>query len=183
MMKMKKPVAFWVTFIATALLAACAGNNNSVQYVVITATSPALTSTSAVTATPDPCAPENLQTEVLKVHKYMREFDDASSLATSRPRDQLADAIANLQSIRREAEDQSTPSCVANLRSYQISHMNAVINTLIAFMGGSDQKTVDQGISIARQQHDQYTLELARLLGQTVVPVAPPVADTPAPTP
>ena len=40
----------------------------------------------------------------------------------------------------------------------------------IAFMSGNGQQTVDQGISIARQQHDQYTAELARLLGLTVMP-------------
>jgi hypothetical protein len=136
-----------------------------------------------ITLTPDPCAPENLNAEVQKVHKYMREFDDASSLAASRPREQLADAIADLQRIRREAEDQPTPPCLADLRTYQISHMNTVINTLIAFLGGSDQKTVDQGIALARQQHDQYTLELARLLGLTVEPatIISPATETPTP--
>jgi hypothetical protein len=61
--------------------------------------------------------------------------------------------------------------------------MNTVINTLIAFLGGSDQKTVDQGIALARQQHDQYTLELARLLGLTVEPatIISPATETPTP--
>jgi len=136
-----------------------------------------------ITNTPDPCMPENLSTEVQKVHKYMREFDDASALAASRPREQLADAIADLQRIRRETEDQPTPSCLTDLRTYQVSHMNAVINTLIGFMGGSDQQTVDQGIAQARDLHDRYTIELARLLGLTVEPasnVVPPT-DTPSP--
>jgi len=113
----------------------------------------------------------------------MREFDDASALAASRPREQLADAIADLQRIRRETEDQPTPSCLTDLRTYQVSHMNAVINTLIGFMGGSDQQTVDQGIAQARDLHDRYTIELARLLGLTVEPasnVVPPT-DTPSP--
>ncbi len=123
-----------------------------------------------LTNTPDPCAPENIEAEVQKVHKYMREFDDASALAASRPREQLADAIAGLQKIRRDAEDQPIPPCLGNLKTYQISHMNSVINTLIAFMGGSDQKLVDQGIALARAQHDQYTIELARLLGLTIEP-------------
>jgi hypothetical protein len=62
--------------------------------------------------------------------------------------------------------------------------MNSVINTLIAFRGGADQKSLDQGIGLARQQHDQYTLELARLLGLTVVAATPPpsaTAETPTP--
>jgi hypothetical protein len=31
---------------------------------------------------------------------------------------------------------------------------------------------VDQGITLARSQHDQYTLELARLLGLTIEPAS-----------
>lgn len=137
----------------------------------------------AATSTPDPCAPENLETEVLKVHKYMREFDDASSLAAARPVEQLADAIADLQRIRREAEDQFTPPCLGDLKNYQIAHMNTVINTLIAMMNGQDAAVLSEAIAVARQQHDEYTLELARVLGLTIEPanVPPPPTDTPTP--
>lgn len=156
------------------LLSACGANVNAPG---------APSATPIPTNTPDPCAPENIGAEVEKVHKYMREFDDASSLAASRPREQLPDAIADLQKIRRDAEDQPIPPCLGNLKTYQISHMNSVINTLIAFMGGSDQKLVNQGIELARQQHDQYLVELARLLGQTIEPatVIPLVTETPTP--
>jgi hypothetical protein len=144
-----------------------------------------------VTNTPDPCAPENMEAEVQKVHKFMREFDDASSLAASRPREELADAISELQQIRRNAEDQVIPYCLGDLKNYQISHMNSVINTLIAFMSASnesDQEIVNQGIALAREQHDQYTLELARLLGltieaATVIPVETSTPATPPPAP
>ena len=147
------------------------------QIIVVTATP------RPVTNTPDPCASENIEMEVQKIHAYMREFDDASTLAASRPREDLAASIADLQRIRREAEDQPTPSCLATLKTHQVSHMNSVINTLVAFMGGADQATVDQGIALARGQHDQYTLELARLLGITVEPAASviPPSQTPGP--
>ena len=166
----------------TIFLAACGNNSTPVtQYIIVTATMPTPLS---ITNTPDSCAPKNLPDEVQKVHKYMREFDDASSLAASRPRDQLANAIADLQKIRRDAEDQPTPGCLATLKTDQISHMNSVINTLIAFMGGSDQKTVDQGIAQSRALHDQYTIELARVLGLTMVPAATiPVIITQTPSP
>jgi hypothetical protein len=135
-----------------------------IQYIVVTATS------LPVTDTPDPCASENIKAEVQKVHSHMREFDDASTLAASRPKQELSTSVADLQRIRREAEDQPAPACLATLKNYQISHMNSVINTLVAFMGGADQSTVDQGIALARDQHDKYTIELARLLGITVEP-------------
>jgi hypothetical protein len=113
----------------------------------------------------------------------MREFDDASTLAASRPRQELSASIADLQRIRRNAEDQPTPPCLATLKLYQVSHMNTVINTLIAFLGGADQNIVDQGIALARTQHDQYTLELARVLGITVEPAASILTPSQTPSP
>ncbi|HXF85770.1 MAG TPA: hypothetical protein VNK49_10330 [Anaerolineales bacterium] len=176
-MKTAKHYVILAILFFAILLNACGSPVTVTEIVIVTATIPPATNT------PDPCAPENIEASVQAVHKYMREFDDASTLAASQPREQLADSIANLQRIRREAEDQPTPACLAALKTYQISHMNSVINTLIAFMGGADQQTVDQGIAIAREQHDRYTLELARVLGLTVVPavtITPP-AQTPTP--
>jgi hypothetical protein len=152
--------------------------------VAAPATEAVATAVPTITSTPDPCAPENIEAEVQKIHRHMREFDDASALAASRPREQLSDAVADLQRIRRETEDQPTPSCLADLRTYQVSHMNSVINTLISFMGGADQQTVDQGIAIAREQHDKYTVELARLLGLPIEPatiITPLPSETPSP--
>ena len=138
-----------------------------------------------LSSTPDPCSLPQLETEVQEVHRHMREFDDASVLASNVPREQLSGSIADMQRIRREAEDETIPPCLAQLKAFQVQHMNSVISTLIAFMGGTDQQTLDQGISLARQQHDQYTLELAKVLGLTVVAVTPPSApsETPTPTP
>jgi hypothetical protein len=133
----------------------------------------------APSTTPDPCSAGQIEAEVQKVHRHMREFDDASVLASNLPREQLTDSVAGLQKIRREAEDEQIPACLTNLRKYQVEHMNSVINTMLAFMSGTDTKTLEKGIAIARQQHDQYTLELARLLGLTVVPATVPVISTP----
>jgi hypothetical protein len=116
----------------------------------------------------------------------MREFDDASALASSMPREQLSSSIADLQRVRREAEDEEIPGCLTKLREIQVQHMNTVIETLLAFMRGIDQQTIEQGIALARQQHDQYLLEYARVVGLTVVPATFPPApsETPAtPTP
>jgi hypothetical protein len=172
------------TLVLTMALAGC-GNPPATPQPTATS-APATETASApltVTDTPDPCSPGKIEAEVQNVHKHMREFDDASILASSTPRDQLSSSIAELQRIRREAEDETIPACLTNLKAYQVQHMNSVISTLISFMGGADQKSLDDGISLARQQHDQYTLELARLLGLTVVPAAPPSAPSMTPTP
>jgi hypothetical protein len=73
--------------------------------------------------------------------------------------------------------------------------MNTVINTMLFMLSyqGSDAEAeaLNQGIALARQQHDQYVLELANVLGLTVVaaPTAAPTqgtlaaGETPVPAP
>ena len=172
------------TLVLTMALTGCGNTPATPQTPVTSAPATETESVPATfTGTPDPCSPGQIEAEVQKVHKHMREFDDASILASSTPRDQLSGSIAELQRIRREAEDETIPACLTNLKAYQVQHMNSVISTLITFMGGADQKSLDDGISLARQQHDQYTLELARLLGLTVVPAAPASPPSLTPTP
>ena len=77
------------------------------------------------------------------------------------------------------------PSCLVKLKTVQIEHMELVIQTLLAFMGGTDLQTLEPVLARARQKDDEYALEVARLLGLTVVPAtAPPLPlETPTPTP
>ena len=187
---MKKTLSGIVAILILMVALASCGNPPATPAATETAvpeveSSPtALTSsTLAPTSTSDPCSLPQLETEVQEVHRHMREFDDASILASNMPREQLSTSIADLQRIRREAEDEEIPGCLTDLKAIQVQHMNSVINTLIAFMGGTDQQTLDQGISLARQQHDQYTLELARVLGLTVVAATLPPAPSETPTP
>jgi len=138
-------------------------------------------------ATPDSCSSRFLPAEVDKIHKLMREFDDASLLASNTPRDQLPPVISDMQRIRRSAEDQFVPPCLGTLKQLQLIHMNTVIDTLIAFLSGADQTTLNQGTEISSRQYNAYALEYARVLGLTVV--APPtptpdmsVTETPPPS-
>ncbi len=157
---------FW-TLVLAIILGSCTGAPATIPAARGTPVTP------TASVAPDPCAPGQIEAEVQKINRHMREFDDASLLASKVPRQQLGEAVTNLQKIRREADDESSPDCLANLKKYQLEHMNSVINTLLTFMNGANQQTIDQGINIARQQHDQYTLELARLLGLTAVPATP----------
>ena len=187
----KNFLCYFAVLILMILLASCASPNPPATAEEATATEVEVEATSTElvastvepTSTSDPCSRPQLETEVQKVHGHMREFDDASILASNMPREQLSGSIADLQRIRREAEDEEIPACLTNLKAIQVQHMNSVINTLIAFMGGTDQQTLDQGIALARQQHDEYTLELARILGLTVVPATIPPAPSATPTP
>ncbi|HET9590202.1 MAG TPA: hypothetical protein VFO91_15560 [Anaerolineales bacterium] len=196
----KSPLLIIASTLVFAIgLAACGTGRIPEVIPTATTTSSEVLATVTLTLTPDLCAPENIKAEVDKVHKHMREFDDASTLAASMPREQLSGPIANLQLIRRDAEDEVVPSCLSTLKDYQIQHMNSVIGTLIAFMSINDPLAVDcvdvventqeaaicQNIAAARQQHDQYTLELARILEIPIVTATPgsPASATSTPTP
>ena len=171
--------------IFTMLIAGCGANQQPPPSAIPEETAtPVPTNTIAITTTADLCAADHIKGEVDRVHRHMREFDDASILASSMPRDQLSTSIADLQRIRREAEDETVPACLENLRNFQIQHMNSVIETLLAFVrGNSDQAVLNQAIALAGQQHDQYILELARLLGITPVPGTAVAVPSATPTP
>lgn len=131
--------------------------------------------TSIPTSTPDPCSVENLSESIKDVNDLMREFDDMSKLATNIAREKLPELISEMQRVRRAAEDQEIPSCLSTLKVHQIGHMNTVIDTLIAFLGGAQAETLQDGIKRAGQEHDLYTLEVARLLGIPQNSIATPV--------
>ncbi len=146
----------------------------------LNAGSPATMAPSA-TATPDACARANIQAGISAVNKIMREFDDESQLAQYVPQSQLALHIAALQKIRRDAQDQSVPTCLARLKQLQLNDMNTVIDTLMVFLGNGDPQAVKAGVRGAQQIHDAYLVEMAGLLGITAVVVtrAPTVSATP----
>lgn len=146
--------------------------------------SPTAIPAATVTATPDPCAAEKRAVEVRSMHRLMREFDDAYAVAISTSRDQMSSAVSELQRIRREAEDYHAPACLAPLKDLQLVQMNTVIQTMLAFMGGADSDTINQGMALSRQLHNQYMLEVSRLLGTTMVAIPTPtlLLGTPAPT-
>jgi hypothetical protein len=175
------PLLFISILVIALFLAGCGSAPTPAAYT----SSPPLQTTATASqtplpsSTPDPCSPSQIEASVQKIHRHMREFDDASILASHLPREQVSDSIKELQRIRREAEDEESPGCLTALKKYQVNHMNTVIETLVSFIGGSDTKTLEQGITVARQQHDQYAIELARLLGITVVPATIPISTTP----
>ena len=145
------------------------------------ATQAETSSTETISAADDPCASQNLPSTVQPINDLMREFDDASQLAANLPSQQLPEVISNLQRIRRDAEDVQIPACLGTLKTHQLNHMNLMIETLLAFVGGADQQALTTGLERARQEHDLYSLEIVRLLGITLAPLTatPGAASTP----
>ncbi len=71
-----------------------------------------------------------------------------------------------------EAEDSQIPTCLGALKTHQLNHMNLMIQTLIALVGGASQEELNAGLENARKEHDLYSLEIVRLLGITLAPLS-----------
>lgn len=175
--------SIYIFFLLTILgLVACGSKGSSASSEALPGGSK-IASVPEVSATLDSCAPENISSEIEQVHSLMREFDDASLLASNTPLAQMNPSIGDLQRIRRAAQDQPAPACLVSLKQFQLAHMLTVINTMLGFLSGADAEAINQNIVLARQQHDQYTLEMAGLLGLTVVPASTQVGPQETPEP
>jgi hypothetical protein len=167
---MKNKIYISLLFLLMFSLAAC----NS------TPAEPTQTPTPAASATLDYCSPTNMRIGASKVNELTRAFDDYSKLASNVNQTQLLQLIPSMQAVSRQAETQTVPVCLKNMKLLQLNYMNTVVNTLIAFMGNSKSSQISAGIAQSRTLHQQYDLEYARLLGITL---APTVTITPGPSP
>lgn len=140
--------------------------------------------------TPDPCSQESLPQTVKLVNDHMRQFDDYAALASSVAQSQLPQVVPPMQTIKRTTEDQAIPGCLNALKKFALQYMDTTIQTLLAFEAGAKAQALAAGILQARKYHDQYVVELARLLGVTLAaPTATattasgtPAANVPTPT-
>ena len=142
------------------------------------------TLTPAGSPTPDPCSPPNLPSTVKPENDLMRQFDDYATLAQNIVQSDLVKVIPPMQAIRRAAEDLVVPACLADLKRFELAYMDATLQTLLLYeKPNPNAAALVTGIAQARDYHDQYTLELARLLGVTLVAptAAAPGGTTPAP--
>jgi hypothetical protein len=175
---MKNKTLIVIAFLLIFLFAACAGKPATPTMVELAASATPI----VATATLDPCSEAALPDEITKVNDLMREFDDYSRLASSTPQEQLVQVIPSLQEVRRRAESQEVPQCLADVKRLQLAHMNTVIETLIVFMGNAQAEGVNPGIAQARDLRMKYDIEIARLLGVTLVPQPTAAPVTPVPT-
>jgi hypothetical protein len=154
------------------------------------------TNTPLPTFTPDPCSPENIKVQVERVHLLMREFDDTSLLIqTTLLQASTVSLVQDLQRIKRSAEDQDVPSCLADLKKYELAFMNSMLETFttaLAFLNAygpnGDQAALDSLtqplVAQALLHLQQYGNEYARLQGFTPVPISTlPPNGTATPSP
>ncbi|MCK4570144.1 MAG: SH3 domain-containing protein [Bacteroidales bacterium] len=98
------------------------------------------------TATPDPCASENLLEEVEKVQDLVNAFQDVAYVANFTPQTELILPIMEMQAVRRNLQKLDVPECEEAIKTASLNYMNSTINYLSFFMGGETKENVDAGI-------------------------------------
>jgi hypothetical protein len=120
--------------------------------------------TPAPTATPDPCASENLLETVEEIQNLVNAFQDIAYVSNFTPQTELIRPIMELQAIRRETQMLDVPPCEEAIKSAAINYMNSTINYLAFFMGGEAQENVDTGIQNSQVLWQVVLGEFSKLL-------------------
>lgn len=91
--------------------------------------------TTEPTPAPSPCISEATHAQLSDI---LARFDDAVTLADSTPRIQLAEVIAEMQAIRREAGSLEVSECLGAIYPTLVTSMDAIIEGFTAFMAQKD---------------------------------------------
>lgn len=169
---------FLPVFILLSVMLASCGEKSTPETA-----EPAATKTSIFTSTPNPCSTEKLPNEIKKINDLTRQFDDYAALASNTPQAQLIQIIPEMQRILRDAQDQTAPACLQDLKQLQLINMAVVVQTLMTIMSATDNASAEQinnGFTQARELHNQYDVERARLAGITLTPQPTRASDSAA---
>lgn len=139
------------------------------------------TATALPTLTPDVCSSENIPAEVNRLHTLTREFDDTFGLAQTLRIEETVSLVQDMQRIKRLAEDQSVPACLAKLKEYQLLYMNSGIDlftTVFSITSANPNINQEQLNSVTAPLLEQvlgsaklYLDEQAKLMGWTPIPI------------
>src|SRR5688500_4260990 len=79
---------------------------------------------------------------IAETEPIFQEWSDASKLANSTPRSQLAGQITRLQEIRRQADSVTVYGCASNAHAAMTDMMDATIAGYTAFLSQSSDAVV-----------------------------------------
>lgn len=124
------------------------------------------------TPTPDPCSPTEIKKYIDSIDDVSRRFDDALQLALSTSRISLSPVVADLQTIRRDAEDLEVPECAIDAKGWLILYIDTTIEAFLNFMAQEPDSQVQSKFKLASQYLLSYQEALAEMqsLQKTATP-------------
>lgn len=95
------------------------------------------------------------------IESAVEAWDDAVKLADKTGRGQLAMQVANLQSVKRDADSVNVPTCGIAAHAYLMKSMEATIDGYLAFMEKKTDEEVFAYFKDAKAQLSAFKTELA----------------------
>jgi len=130
----------------------------------------------AATATLDACDPAIIASVIQPMNELMLQFDDYATLAQYRDKSELPRIVANMQSMQELSQQLIPPACLQTLHDHQLAYMDATMSTLLEFQKADPSTgTIATAVVDAQRYHQEYVLELNRLLAVAATPVATPL--------
>lgn len=113
--------------LAVLFLVACSGTGSDLQSVV---SGPS-------------CAEESAE-YIANVEDLIQRWDDANAIANNTARIALSEPVSELQALRREAANMTSPTCAEEVHEQLLRYMNLTIDSYLAFMSESEGVGVDR---------------------------------------
>ncbi len=115
------------------------------------------------TPTPDPCSAGEIERYLDAIRDVSRRFDDAVALANTTPRGSLPPVIADLQEIRRDAEDLDVPGCADKAKNALVRYMDGIVDAFLLFLGNRPDSDVNEAFTEATDLLDAYLEAIAEV--------------------
>lgn len=127
----------------------------------------------APTATPEPSCQQQAAPFITEIQPIFQEWTDAATLAGNTPRASLNTEIGKLQEIRRRVQAVEAPACAADVRQNLVASMDTSIEAYLAFLAQKPENEVSGLFSLATQQLDLFSRNLAHLQANETLEAAP----------
>jgi hypothetical protein len=121
-------------------------------------------------ATPTPTCLEHSVSYGKQIKAIAQEWDDANTLASQTPRAALAQQIANLQAIRRKAQDLTPLDCTKAAHFALTNAMDETIQGYLAFLGQKPDDEVNRHFNNAKGFMTSYSTEILKLAAPAATP-------------
>jgi hypothetical protein len=92
-----------------------------------------------------------------------KRWDDGATLANSTPRSNLSGQIANLRSLKREAEAVETPTCLKYAQTFLVSSMDDTVTAFIDFLGQATDTKVTSDFDAAKRNMQDFHNEIDKI--------------------
>lgn len=109
------------------------------------------------------CALDEVQQAHDDLKLIAQRWDDAYAIANATGRGNLAGPVAQLQTVRAEAQAAEVPVCLEKAKGHLVDGMNSTITGFLDFMADKSDATINASFNAAKDQLELFAGELERV--------------------